>query len=427
MASNAKKTYVDIVHDQKQIKTITEFCAFYKITGITPERLFDDNRIAIFNAMSLMDKIQYAASKGKSGAANAMTPGDLEYTMTLPRFCVIRVYYQNVTPDNVIYATNMVSNVTDYKAWSDERLKEITENSGYVANAVTQSYVKMAPNVRVVGWFKVKEFLHSETNNPQAFVDISRYVSYMTTNVTETGGNFSLSLPFVPADPTKLLVKTSNGGQEIMNQLEAATDDYYKATFRQGNFYEFNYFDWLISPNDILFLRFERLAMEEDIDQDSEVRIAGGVWDMIALVDAVTTNTDAFGNVINIQVSGRDLMKLLIDDGSYFYSVSVQADAETMFPNVAGVKNTRFGDRKNDLLNIANAVDRVRANSGYIMPFQQLYWTVESVLKKTILRLANIAIAPNDVFKDWGDARSTITDYKTNPESPEKKLVNDGK
>ena len=54
MASNAKKTYVDIVHDQKQIKTITEFCAFYKITGITPERLFDDNRIAIFNAMSLM-------------------------------------------------------------------------------------------------------------------------------------------------------------------------------------------------------------------------------------------------------------------------------------------------------------------------------------------------------------------------------------
>ena len=120
-------------------------------------------------------------------------------------------------------------------------------------------------------------------------------------------------------------------------------------------------------------------------------------------------------------------MKLLIDDGSYFYSVSVQADAETMFPNVAGVKNTRFGDRNNDLLNIANAVDRVRANSGYIMPFQQLYWTVESVLKKTILRLANIAIAPNDVFKDWGDARSTITDYKTNPESPEKKLVNDGK
>lgn len=426
MASNTKKTHVDIVHDQKRVKTITDFHAFYKITGITPEQLFKDNIVSIFNAMSLMDKIQYATLKGKSGAASSLTPNDLEYTMTLPRFCVIRVYYDNVTPDNVIYATNIVSDVTDYKAWSDERLKEITENSGYVANAVTYNYVKMAPNVRVAGWFKVKEFMHSEANNPQAIVDISRYVSYMTINVTETGGNFSLSLPFIPADPAKLLVKNANGNQETLSQLEAATDDYYKATFRQGNFYEFNYFDWLISPNDVLFLRFERLDMEEDNERGDEVKLAGGVWDMIALVDNVTTNTDAAGNIIGIQVSGRDLMKLLIDDGSYFYSVSVQADAETMFPNVAGVQNMRFGDRNNDLLNITKAVDRVRANSGYIMPFQQFYWTVESVLKKTILRLANIAIAPNDVFKEWGDARSTITDYKTTPESSEKKVVNDG-
>ena len=268
--------------------------------------------------------------------------------------------------------------------------------------------------------------MHSEANNPQAIVDISRYVSCMTINVTETGGNFSLSLPFIPADPAKLLVKNANGNQETLSQLEAATDDYYKATFRQGNFYEFNYFDWLISPNDVLFLRFERLDMEEDNERGDEVKLAGGVWDMIALVDNVTTNTDAAGNIIGIQVSGRDLMKLLIDDGSYFYSVSVQADAETMFPNVAGVQNMRFVDRNNDLLNITKAVDRVRANSGYIMPFQQFYWTVESVLKKTILRLANIAIAPNDVFKEWGDARSTITDYKTTPESSEKKVVNDG-
>lgn len=426
MASNTKKNYVDIVHDQKRVKTITDFHAFYKITGITPEQLFKDNIVSIFNAMSLTDKIQYATSKGITGAADSLTPNDLEYTMTLPRFCVIRVYYDNVSPDNVIYATNVVSDVSDYKAWSDERLKEITEDSGYVANAVSYNYVKMAPNVRVAGWFKVKEFLHSESNNPQAIMDISRYVSYLTTNVTETGGNFSLSLPFVPADPAKLLVQNANGSQEIMNQLEAATDDYYKASFRHGNFYEFNYFDWLISPNDILFLRFERLDMEEAEQQNGEVKLAGGVWDMIALVDTVTTNTDATGNIIGVQVSGRDLMKLLIDDGSYFYSVSVQADAETMFPNAAVVQNMQFGDRNNDLLNITKAVDRVRANSGYLIPFYQLYWTVESVLKKTILRLANIAIAPNDVFKEWGDARGTITDYKTTPESPEKKVVNDG-
>lgn len=44
MASNTKKNYVDIVHDQKRVKTITDFHAFYKITGITPEQLFKDQR-----------------------------------------------------------------------------------------------------------------------------------------------------------------------------------------------------------------------------------------------------------------------------------------------------------------------------------------------------------------------------------------------
>lgn len=430
MASNVKKNYVDIVHDQKRVKTITDFHAFYKITGIEPEQLFKDNVVSIFNAMSLGDRISYAISKGKAGAASDLTPEDLDYTMTLPRFCVIRVYYTNVTPDNVIYATNLVSDVTDYKAWSDERLKEITEDSGYVSNAVSNNYVKMAPNVRVAGWFKAKEFLHSKESNPSAIVDISRYVSYLSTNVTETGGNFSLSLPFVPADPSKVITKSANGDQEVLRTLDVAGKDYYKTSFRHGNFYDFNYFDWLISPNDILFLRFERLEMESKIDYagkvGGDVALAGGVWDMIALVDNVTTATDAGGNIISIQVSGRDLMKLLIDDGSYFYSISVQANSETLFPNVAGVQGMKYGDRNNDYLNLTKAVDRIRSNNGVLLPFNQFNWTVESVLKKVILRLANISIAPDDIFTPWGEKRSTMTDYKTAPESPKKKVVNDG-
>lgn len=427
MATDNKNNYIDIVHDQKQVQTMEDFRKFYKISGITTEKLFQDNLTAIFTAMSATDKLTYMQKEGLTGTVDDLQPSDLKYTMVLPRFCVIRVYYTNVLREDVIYITNALTDIEDYKAWADERLKEITEDSGYSANTVSDNYVKMAPNIRVAGWFKALEFLHADTVNSAAIVDISPFISYLTTNVTETGGNFTLSIPFVPSDPSVITAKNTNGVAYNQNILRPSGKDYYKTSFRHGNFHEFNYFDWLISPNDILFIRFERLDMEtrnEYAGRESEIQLAGGVWDMIALVDSVTTNTDAAGMIIGVQVSGRDLMKLLIDDGSYFFSKAVQANVETMFPNVAGVDASARGDRNQDYLNITKAVDRVRSLGGEILPFQDYMWTVGTVLKKVITQLANIAIAPNDVFTPWGDRRTTLTEYETQVESGKDKVKN---
>lgn len=419
MATKTKDNYIDIVNDQKSVKTMQDFIDFYKITEITAEQLFDDNIESIFSAMSVADKIAYSAEKGLT---RELEISDLEYTMNLPRFCVIRVYYSNIVRDNVIYITNVISEGIDYKAWADEQLRNITESSGYEANPVSNNYVKMAPNVRVAGWFKARENIY--TDSPEVvspLEDISRYVISLSTNVSVNGGNFTLTLPYIPANT----VQASEG--EDARVLKISETDYYKARFSNGNFQTVNYFEWLISPNDILFLRFERLAMEEQTREGiPEVKLANGVWDMIALVDTVTVNADAKNNNINVQVTGRDLMKLLIDDGSYFFSVAVQANAETMFPNCVGIETTKYGDTNNDLMNIGKAIDRIRSiGQGAILPFQDMQQTVGTVLKKTITLLSNISIAPNDIFNEWGDKRTTRTHYTTQFNNSKEKVVND--
>ena len=115
-----------------------------------------------------------------------------------------------------------------------------------------------------------------------------------------------------------------------------------------GNYYsksefddiESNYFNWLISSNDLLFISFEKLEMEKkrdwwafgDEDQFSlESIISSGVYDMIGLVDDVKVTTNSQNSEAWVEITGRDLMKILIEDGSFFFNPSTTSDPSTVF------------------------------------------------------------------------------------------------
>lgn len=426
------KGYIDIIHDQKSVTTMKDFIAFYHIDEITPEKLFDDNRENIFAAMSWLDKCSYMVQHGMTGAADTLTPDKLDPEMTLPRFAKIRVYYTNVRQEDVLYISNVKAKITDYTKWSDERLLEITDSNGFRSegNVVTKEYRKMAPNIRVCGWFKALDFL-SNYRGTDAITstvrDISRYVGAMTVNTTKNGGNFTLSLPHIAVEK---IVRGKAGLYEgTIVSAEIENKPYYKTTFADDTSRnEDDYFNWLISPNDLIFLRFEKTVEEINDDLNNrtgEPQLHGDVWDMIGLVDSVSISTDAQGTASNVTVKGRDLMKLLIDDGSFFFPIAMDLGARELFANASGVSVTSGGDGLGVQINCKNALNRLmgRSVSGNILPFRGSMFTLEFVLKEVINWLSNIAIAPDYLFTPWGDERTTMMDIEPPaPENPKKNV-----
>ena len=426
------KGYIDIIHDQKSVTTMKDFIAFYHIDEITPEKLFDDNRENIFAAMSWLDKCSYMVQHGMTGAADTLTPDKLDPEMTLPRFAKIRVYYTNVRQEDVLYISNVKAKITDYTKWFDERLLEITDSNGFRSegNVVTKEYRKMAPNIRVCGWFKALDFLSNYRGadaRTSTVRDISRYVGAMTVNTTKNGGNFTFSLPHIAVEK---IVRGKAGVYEgTIVSAEIENKPYYKTTFADDTSRnEDDYFNWLISPNDLIFLRFEKTVEEINDDLNNrtgEPQLHGDVWDMIGLVDSVSISTDAQGTASNVTVKGRDLMKLLIDDGSFFFPIAMDLGARELFANASGVSVTSGGDGLGVQINCKDALNRLmgRSVSGNTLPFRGSMFTLEFVLKEVVNWLSNIAIAPDYLFTPWGDERTTMTDIEPPaPENPKKNV-----
>lgn len=288
----------------------------------------------------------------------------------------------------------------------------------------------MAPNIRVCGWFKALEFANNEREDAaktSALRDISRFIGSMSVNTTKNGGNFTFSVPHVAIENAVKSDYYSTRGNYVVG-AEIEDKSYYKTTFADDSERnEDDYFNWLISPNDLIFLRFEKTVEEINDDLNNrtgEPQLRGDVWDMIGLVDSVSISTDAQGVSSNVTVKGRDLMKLLIDDGSFFFPVAMDLGARELFSNTSGVSVTGGGDGLG-VINCKNAVNRLlgRNVSGVILPFMGNMYTLEFVLKEVINWLSNIAIVPDYIFNPWEDDRTTMVDIEPPaPEDPKKNV-----
>ena len=249
----------------------------------------------------------------------------------------------------------------------------------------------------------------------------------MTVNTTKNGGNFTFSLPHIAVE--KIVRGKSGLYEDTIVSAEIENKSYYKTAFADDTSRnEDDYFNWLISPNDLIFLRFEKTVEEINDDLNNrtgEPQLHGDVWDMIGLVDSVSISTDAQGTASNVTVKGRDLMKLLIDDGSFFFPIAMDLGARELFANASGVSVTSGGDGLGVQINCKNALNRLmgRSVSGNILPFRGSMFTLEFVLKEVINWLSNIAIAPDYLFTPWGDERTTMMDIEPPaPENPKKNV-----
>jgi len=214
-------------------------------------------------------------------------------------------------------------------------------------------------------------------------IDLTPFIISCNTSVTKTGGNFSIELPPITAElirpqPKKRkqepLIPSGGVGVDIPfdrtprwvikeNSLVTFGDGEYAfkdnmfltgddGLSHQNNYYFMN----VIQPNDVILIKFEELQMEEkgkvkrsDLSefitlQDAKflksqvggkrrkqgtvkgtsddtlaTAINGQVLDMIALVDRVSISQQPASANVSINVSGRDMVKMIIEDGSIFF------------------------------------------------------------------------------------------------------------
>lgn len=436
--------YIWLYHRNKQVKTINDFMEKEFIYGVTPEELFELNRDVIFQQMTDADKKIEEAALGKYPESGA----DLKIDSWLPCPCKLKINPSKVTAEIAINQTNAQVDTSDFYAFADEKIQDILQDEGYKIDNTT----KRSVDCQVFGWFKslyavgLSSVKKQRTSMGKSYwseyADLSRHVISLATTVTVNGGSFVIRLPIISARSSGVTgfsttEKINDGERDWVGQFGRGKKNnaLYNFGALRGEYFAkssfedvaANYFNWLISSNDLLFISFEKLEMElkrneyasGDEDQfDIETDIASGIYDMIGLVDDVTVVSDSTNSTAYVEISGRDLMKLLIEDGSFFFNPSTTSDPSAVFMNEQSY--AKQGDIKEaDVLHNTynNPINRLRRVTGEIDIFaNRINMDIGYILKGVMSQLANVEVVPSYVFDSWGDERTKYIELEPTKE-----------
>lgn len=242
-------------------------------------------------------------------------------------------------------------------------------------------------------------------------IDITPFILNANTSVDASGGNFSLSLAPIEGErdtatgwrPSEKTIQAINSNEFVahakINKYNLDSETYERTKFLFHN---------VIQPNDVVFIRFETLLLEEDRQDPSaeweyiisKEEIAGKNYDMIGLVDQNNISSRSHGSVeVSIDISGRDLTKLLNEDGSYFYPLAYTNYGES-----------EFGDQK--------LLRRLTITGKYPLFGEYAYRSIQYSIEFIVNQVSNITITPDNLFTSYGDRVSkTLQIDSANEES----------
>lgn len=223
----------------------------------------------------------------------------------------------------------------------------------------------------------IKVWVYSRAFNK--VYDISSWIRTCSTNKDISMGTFSMEL--VPTDT--LTIQTF--GEDFAN--------HFNITDKRGSIHR-DWFSKFIQNNDMIFIRFEKLKKEKYEDmgkRQSSTHIVEPselndklIWDMMGLIDTVSTNVDSESTDYSVSISGRDLMKLLVEDGSYFIPLKfVEGSPDRWF--YGGDPESSWFKRNM----VAGSYDYY-----FAYEFQQ----IDTVSSFIVNQLSNIGIVPNSLF-----------------------------
>ena len=230
-----------------------------------------------------------------------------------------------------------------------EKIKKDIQNNSY-KQVYKNEFQQDLPQITVWMWCKAlaekqqdKYDLHGD------IINLTPFISNLDTSVSKDGGNWNISLPPLSCyydNGWKL--KNVNITNEKTFEYHSSEQIYENSNNKRSELF----FKNIIGENDIIFIRFEALEKEIITNKNntknddktnnrlettkdfiiSKDKLPNNIYDMIGLVDGTSINTTS--NDININISGRDLKKLLTDDGCYFTPLDfIGTDGQGMFAN----------------------------------------------------------------------------------------------
>lgn len=223
----------------------------------------------------------------------------------------------------------------------------------------------------------IKVWVYSRAFN--RVYDISSWIRTCSTNKDMSMGTFSMEL--VPTDTLEI----QTFGEDFAN--------HFNITDKRGSIHR-DWFSKFIQNNDMIFIRFEKLKKEKYEDmgkRQSSTHIIEPselndklIWDMMGLIDTVSTNVDSESTDYSVSISGRDLMKLLVEDGSYFIPLKfVEGSPDRWFYG---------GDPESSWFK------RNMVTGSYDYYFAYEFQQIETVSSFIVNQLSNIGIVPNSLF-----------------------------
>lgn len=239
--------------------------------------------------------------------------------------------------------------------------------------------------------------------------DLTPFIDKLSTSVSKNGGNFQLSLPALIcefSDDGKWILK-KDSIREVTNKNNGQTEYFADSSVfslnTQLNRLERNQFLFhsILSPNDLVFIRFETLKLESDVrykDKQNyylnKSNLSGKIYDMIGLIDSNSKTYSPQNNSVQIQIQGRDLSKLFIEDGVYYYALE----------NSQGKVNFIGGSTAKNPLTKRIFLDG-DSQLQYIALYA--YKPIDKVIEFILTQLSNIGVVPDSLFESYGDRRNS--------------------
>lgn len=431
----AETNYILLYHNNPEVITLKDFMEREHIYSVTPEELFSNNKEFIWSQMTDADKQRIFQKR------NA-TIDDLKIDTQLPVPCKLKVNPKHIVADLTISQTNLQIDNNDFYAFESEEISKVLNDVVIEAEKFAE---KSEPNIGVFGWFKslnhfseIDGWVNTLRNiDMEEFQDITFDVISLSTRIGEEGGSFSIRFPVIlyNTDVSSMFHWEKDGEKDVFKEKDILRREKINPNTNNSigpekqmlsktsiSSSEHNFYSTLISSNDLLFITFNnhylnQKASERESEQykvNGEVKkdftffrdLSDGVFDMIGLVDSVQTVVE--NNNAYVEVTGRDLMKLLLDDGSFFFLPSTCSNPDNIFAN-------ELGNSSGDINSIdnTNPLNRLRLLSGEIDIFARTCnHNIDFLIKGIISKLANIEVCPSALFEEWGNKRTKFVDLK---------------
>lgn len=309
---------------------------------------------------------------------------------------IFNAYVSNVPlKSQAAQLKQQLNKLTSFKPFVARRLAELLKDPQYKKLTYSQDGLAdttlESNGVTVYIWCRA---LSSPNSNSQQgdWINVSSLVNQISTQVTAQVGSFSFKLPSVSGKwfPVNGWTFDSSVYEQSMQTSIVKQNSLTKNTKRETFL-----FNTILQENDLVYIKMERLAVDEtNVKRGDDLSVAGEIWDMIGLIDSVSVETGI--NTSNVSVQGRDLTKLLIEDGSFFFPEQFGQDIFTDKDSIL-TKRNRFELQAQSL-----------ATASYT------FKSIETIMKFIFNKFSNIGIVPNSVFNGYGtDATRSKYQIKT--------------